>query len=235
MKEPAFLETSSTGFTVGNPSLKPERSFVWDIGLEQTLGKGGATSSLTWFRQSLRDLIQYTLSSPEPGGPNFFNVAEARTQGVEATLTVPLGAMTMSGAYTYLDSEVLEAGFDEGAGAVFVEGSSLIRRPGHQGRISAAYRFPRWALNGDIRWTGSRSDRDFSSWPGLPVELSSYTLLNVGVDVDILSGEGGRPGIDLQVRGENLLDERYQEVFGFDAPGRAFLVGIQMTFGKSGS
>lgn len=235
LKEPAFLETSSTGFTVGNPDLEPERSNVWEVGVEQALGERGLTTSLTWFRQSLQDLIQYTFFSPEPGGPNFFNVAEARTQGIEATLTAPMGALTVSGAYTYLDSEVLDAGFDEGDGANFVEGSTLIRRPKHQGSLSAVYRFARWTLNGKVRWTGSRSDRDFSAWPASPVELPSYSLLNVGADVSILSAGGGRPGINLQVRGENLLDGQYQEVFGFHAPGRSFLVGFQITFGESGS
>jgi vitamin B12 transporter len=234
LKEPAFLEISSTGFTVGNPDLEPEQSFVWEVGLEQALGERGLATSLTWFHQSLEDLIQYTFSSPEPGGPNFFNVAEAQVQGIEATLTAPFGALNVSGAYTYLDSEVLDAGFDEGAGANFVEGSALIRRPKHQGSLRAVYRSAGWSLNGNVLWTGSRSDRDFSEWPASPVELSSYTLLNVGAEVNILSVEGGRPGINLQVRGENLLDKEYHEVFGFDAPGRVFLVGINVTFGESG-
>ncbi len=234
LKEPAFLELSSTGFTVGNPDLKPERSLVWEVGLEQALGEGGLATSLTWFRQSLEDLIQYTFSSPETGGPNFFNVAEARIQGLEATLTAPLGALKLWGAYTYLDSEVLDAGFDEGEGAVFVEGSSLIRRPKHQGSLRAVYPFANWTLNGNVRWTGSRFDRDFSTWPASPVELSSYTLLSVGAEVNVLTAKGGRPGFDLNIRGENLLNETYQEVFGFHAPGRAFLVGIRMNFGESG-
>ena len=234
LKEPAFLETSSTGFTVGNPDLEPERSMVWEVGLEQALGEGGVTTSLTWFHQSIEDLIQYTFSSPEAGGPNFFNVAEARIQGVEAALTAPLGALSLSGAYTYLDSEVLDAGFHEGEGAVFVEGASLIRRPKHQGNLRIGYRFSNWTLNGNVRWTGPRSDRDFSAWPASPIELSSYTLLGVGAEVNLLTGEGGRPGIDLQIRGENLLDEEYQEIFGFPAPGRAFLVGFRMNFGESG-
>ena len=234
LKEPAFLETASTGFTVGNPDLKPERSQVWEVGVEQALGGRGVSASVTWFHQSLQDLIQYTFSGPEPGGPNFFNVAEAMIRGLEASLTAPFGDLTLTGAYTYLDSEVLDAGFDEGDGAVFVEGSDLIRRPRHQGSVRAGYRFARWALNGSVRWTGSRSDRDFSGWPAAPVSLASFTVLNLGADVNIVSAEGGRPGINLQARGENLLNEGYQEVYGFGAPGRAFLVGFQMTFGESG-
>jgi vitamin B12 transporter len=233
LKEPTFLETSSSGFSVGNPDLEPERSQVWEVGVEQRVGKPGLAVSLTWFRQSLRDLIQYTFTPPEQRGPNYFNVAEARTQGIEASVTAPLGDLSVSMAYTYLDAEVLDAGFDEGEGAIFVEGEALIRRPTHQGNLRAAYDFDNGTLTGDVRWTGSRWDRDFSAWPSAPVELPRYALVGVGAEVRLLMPDGRRPGVDLKIRGENLLDERYQELFGFDAPGRAVFVGFKVSYGGS--
>src|SRR5207244_12607182 len=33
-REPAFFENYSTGFTVGNPDLRPEHSRSWELGLE---------------------------------------------------------------------------------------------------------------------------------------------------------------------------------------------------------
>jgi outer membrane cobalamin receptor len=45
---------------------------------------------------------------------------------------------------------------------------------------------------------------------------------------------GGRPGFSLQVRAENLLDEDYEEVFGFRAPGRAILLGGRLQIGGGG-
>ncbi len=231
LKEPTFLETSSSGYSVGNPDLVPERSQVWEIGVDQPFGNRGLITSLTWFHQSLEDLIQYTFSVPEPGDPNFFNVAEAQARGIETAITAPLGDLTLSGSYTYLDTEVLDSGFDEGEGAVFVDGERLMRRPKHQGAVAVTYRIPRGAISGDLRWTGSRSDRDFSAWPASPVELSAYSLLGMGVELSLFRPKGGRPGLDLTLRGENLLDERYEGVFGFRGPGRAFLVGARMNFG----
>ena len=231
LKEPTFFETHSTGFSVGNPDLEPEQSRVWDLGLEQALGGSGAALSLTWFHQSFLDLIQYTYMPSHPTGPNYFNVAEARAQGLEVSLTAPLGGLVLSGGYTYLDSEVLDSGFDEGDGAVFVEGEALIRRPAHMGTLTALYRRSRAVLSGDLRWTGARADRDFSAWPATPLELPSYALLGLGLELDLVESKVGRPGIDLRLRAENLLDQEYQEVFGFPAPGRAFLVGLRMDFG----
>jgi vitamin B12 transporter len=232
LKEPTFFETSSSGFSVGNPDLKPERSWVWEMGVEQMLGEDGATASLTWFSQSFQDLIQYTFMPPDPGGPNYFNVAEARARGLEAALSAPIGDLTLSGSYTYLDSGVKDAGFDEGEGAIFVEGEPLIRRPRHMAALSAAYHLPRGAVTGGVRWTGKRSDRDFSGWPAAPVELGSHTLLSLGMEFQLLEVSGGRPGLALRLRGENLLDEEYQEMFGFAAPGRVFLIGARLDFGR---
>jgi vitamin B12 transporter len=231
MKEPTFLETSSSGFSVGNPDLDPEQSQVWEVGLEQPVGRSGFTTSLTWFHQRFENLIQYIFLPPTPGGPNYYNVAEAETQGLEATLTAPLGGVTLTGAYTFLDSEVVDAGFDEGDGATFVEGESLIRRPAHSWNVGAVYRLGRWSISGDIRWTGTRSDRDFSAWPAAPVDLPAYTLVGVGFEWRLLEARGGRPSMAVNLRTENLLDEKYETMFGFEAPGRAVLMGLRMDFG----
>lgn len=231
LKEPTFLETSSSGFSVGNPDLEPEASRVWEMGVEQALGDEGVEVSITWFHQNLENLIQYTFMPPDPAGPNYFNVAEARTRGLEATASIPLGRLNLSGAYTYMDSEVLDSGFDDGPGAVFVEGEALIRRPKHQTALTATYQLPRVVVSGGVHWTGSRTDRDFSDVPASPVELSSYTLVEFGANLDLIRPRGGRPGMEFQVKGENLLDERYEGIFGFAGPGRAFLVGVRMRFG----
>jgi len=231
MKEPTFLETHSSGFSVGNPELDPEVSMVWEAGMEQPVGNSGAQITLTWFDQTLEDLIQYTAMTPEPGGPNYFNVAEARSRGLEATGRFPLGDLLLSGGYTYLDTEVVDAGFDEGDGATFVEGEPLIRRPEHQFSLRALLSLGRGSLYGDLRVVGDRWDRNFGSWPATPVRLDRFTLLGLGADVELLEKQGSRPEFNLQIRAENLLDRRYQEVFGFRAPGRSYLVGGNLVFG----
>jgi vitamin B12 transporter len=233
-KEPTFLEAYATGWVVGNPDLRPERSLAWETGLEQSLGEGGSSLSLTWFQQSLEDLIQYTFLTPEPGAPNYFNVARARTRGLEADARVFVGSFGLSGAYTYLTSRVLDAGFDEGDGAVFVDGEPLIRRPGHQASGTATYRWERASLSGSVRWVGSRQDRDFSAWPTAAVELPAYLLLGLAGELDVLAPRDGKAGFTLHLKGENLLGKEYQEIFGFRAPGRSVVVGGRVRLGGRG-
>jgi vitamin B12 transporter len=230
-KEPAFTETSSTSYTVGNPELRPEQSRSWEVGLDQPVAGTAAHLSLTWFDQTLRDLIQYTFLPPEPEGPNFFNVAKARSRGLEATARIPLGASLLSVGYSLLDTKVLNAGFDEGEGAVFVEGEALIRRPRHQVSLTGRGPIPRGHLFGSVRWVSERVDRDFTGWPARSVELSPFLLLGMGGEVSLREARGRWPAVDFRVRVENLLDKGYQEVFGYPAPGRAFLVGGSVRMG----
>ena len=230
IKEPTFYETYATGFATGNPDLEPEESTSFEAGLDQELG-GIARFSLTGFRQSYRNLIQYTFSPPEPGGPNYHNVARSRSRGLEAEASVSASRVRLSGFYTYLDTEVEDSGFDEGPSATFVEGEPLLRRPRHTVGASAFVQVRDGiGLDASVRRTGERSDRDFSGWPASPVTLPAYTLVDLAASFELGSG-AGRPEMRLTVRMENLLDESYHEVWGFAAPGRAVYVGGSVAVG----
>lgn len=231
IKEPTFFEAFATGFATGNPDLDPEQSTSWEVGIEQRVA-GVARLSATWFDQSFDDLIQFTFSPPSPGDPNFFNVAEADARGLEVVGEATLRGLTLSAGWTWLDTEVVDSGFDEGEGATFVEGESLLRRPDNQ--LSFALSGPagervRW--NASVRHVGERDDRDFAAFPTRPVTLDSYTVLDAAVEVELMEASGRVPGVDVFVKGENLGDEEYQEVFGFRAPGRAVFVGARIRVG----
>lgn len=229
-KEPTFFEAFSTSvFALGNPDLEPEKSFAWEVGLDQVLGL--ASLSLTYFDQVFEDLIQYAGTPPVPEGPNYYNVARAASRGVEVGATAPVRAVDLSASYTYLRTRVLDAGFDEGESAVFVEGQRLLRRPEHQAHLGIAWRIGAHRLMVDGRYVGSRDDRDFVQFPAAPVKLDAYGLVVAGADLRILAGEGPRPETLLTLRIENLLDGEYQEVYGFNGPGRAFYLGLRVGVG----
>jgi len=232
IKEPTFFETFASGFVTGNPDLTPERSTSFEGGIDQDLG-GSLKLSLTGFSQNYRDLIQYTGSPPAEGDPNFFNVAKARSRGLEAEASVEARRLRLTGSWTYLDTEVQDSGFDEGPGATFVEGSALLRRPKHTMAASAFYPISsRVGLDVSVRRVGEREDRDFSSFPAEPVTLPAYTVLDLSASFDI-AGRGGGPGFTVTVRAENLLDSAYEEVWGFAAPGRGLYVGGRVILGGS--
>ncbi len=228
IKEPTFFETYATGFATGNPDLEPETSTSFEAGLDKELGDA-ARLSLTAFRQSYRNLVQYTSSPPAAGGPNYHNVAEASSRGIEAEASAAAGPVRLSGFYTLLDTEVEDSGFDEGPSATFVEGEPLLRRPKHTVGASAFVRIANGiALDASARRTGERGDRDFGSWPADPVTLPAYALVDLAARFEV---NRWGPGVRLTVRLDNLLDESYQEAWGFAAPGRAAYVGGSVAVG----
>jgi vitamin B12 transporter len=232
VKEPTFYENFATGFARGNPALDPETAFGWEAGVEQDVLEGRLRLTATYFRQRFEDLIQYTAQAPEPGGPNFFNVARAESRGLEATATLGLGFLETTASYTHLDTEVLDAGFHEGPGATFVEGEPLLRRPAHQVSLSGASALTdRASTSLAVRWVGEREDRNFSAWPAEAVTLNSYLALDATLSVQVLEAGSDGPGIALLLRGENLLDQGYQEAYGFPAPGRGIYGGVRVGFG----
>ncbi len=233
IKEPTFYENYATGFARGNPELDPERSIEWEVGLERELLDGAAAVRATYFRQRFQDLIQYTSAPPSPTDPNFFNVAAARASGVETELDVDAGPVRAGASWTWLHTEVTDAGFDSGSGAAFVKGEPLLRRPSESLAMHATARLGEGShVDTRLSFEGSRDDRDFTTFPATPVELRRYALWSVGGAWRVLPALARRPDVTLSVRAENLLDQRYHEVYGFPAPGRQLYVGLAVGVGE---
>ncbi|HTC24076.1 MAG TPA: TonB-dependent receptor [Gemmatimonadales bacterium] len=228
-KEPAFFDTFSTSpFARGNPDLRPERSTSFEGGVEQDLLRGSVTLSVTGFAQRFRDLIQYSGVPLTPNGPNYFNIAAANSSGIEAGATLRhLGPVEAGAFYTWVHSNVTDAGFDTGADATFVEGQRLIRRPTHSFTLRTAVRpLPRIQLGTVVNYVGSRDDLLFGTISTSRVTLPSYTTVDLSGRVMLLA-EGHRlPGFAIQARIANIFDKNYEQVAGYLSPGRTVTVGI---------
>lgn len=232
-KEPTFLENFSTGFVVGNPGLKGERTTSGEVGLEQELWEGRLTASATLFLQRFHDLIDYLGAPPTPGGPNYFNVAAATANGVETRVTLrPTGAITAGLSYTFLRTRVTRSGFDSSSGAQFSAGQPLIRRPAHAARLDLEWT-PAVRGSGvvSVTYVGHREDQDFASFPAPRVRLPAYTRVDVALRGELWRG-GQVPGVSLTARVQNALNARYEEVLHFSAPRRTLLVGAEIAVGR---
>jgi vitamin B12 transporter len=229
-KAPTFLENFGGGFVAGNPDLDPERSFLWEGGLDQSLLGGRVVLSGTYFDQTFSDLIQFTFDTPNPGDPNYFNVAEADASGVEVEATIePVTGLRIAGNYTYLRTRVINSGFDTEPGAVFVDGERLLRRPTHSFNVTADYTgWERGGVGVTLNRVGSRDDRDFAAFPVEPVVLDAYTTVALSGQLNVLQGGAMGSKLAWTFRVENLFDERYETVLGFPARGRTVLVGARV-------
>jgi vitamin B12 transporter len=232
IKEPTFYENFATGFARGNPNLAPERSRSWEVGLDQPLVGEDLLLRGTYFDQDFRDLIQYTATSPSPEAPSFYNVARARARGVEVALEGSVGPLWGSASWTWLATKVVNPGVASGPGDEFAPGGELLRRPRHSASLEMGAALGGGvALGGVVNVVGVRADRNFATYPATRVMLPRYTLVSLDASWRVERAAGRRPGVEISVRGENLLNRSYEEVVGFPAPGRAVYVGARVNVG----
>ncbi|MEM9311798.1 MAG: TonB-dependent receptor, partial [Pseudomonadota bacterium] len=203
------------GAFVGNPDLEPEESTSWEVGLDQDFADGKATLSITYFDAELENEIFTDFPPPtfiaSPGNRD----TKSTQHGFELALSALLGGgFSVNGTYSFLDAE--ENGAEE------------VRRPNHL--ASAALN---WAAPGDaasanlvVRYNGEAIDSDFTTgaFPAPTASLDAYTLVNLNVRVKLADG------INVFGRIENLLDETYEPVLTFVAPGVNGLIGFEARF-----
>jgi vitamin B12 transporter len=220
VKEPSFFESFGVSFFAqGNPHLRPERSRTFDLGVEQRLLSDRLRVEAVAFHHDYRDQIAYHVLDPATFQGSWTNLGRARARGLELSADAsPSAAARLAARYTLLDGEVLESG-DAFDNPVYAVGRSLLRRPRHQGALSARWRSGRVGLGMDVVLVGRRADSDFLSL-GLE-DNRGYTRLDARARVSLARG------IEAVLLGENLLDRRYQEVLGYPALGRSVRVGLR--------
>ena len=228
-KAPAFEETFSSSFTIGNTNLDPERTLSWEASAEYRVASR-LVMSATYFDQRFRDLIQYVLgdATTDFRGTNE-NLGAATARGLELDAQAPrLGRFDLGANLTLLRTRVTDAG--NGAFGTFVNGDRLLRRPAQSGAVSADFRVAkRSKIGAVVRYVGKRDDRDFNA--DERIELPAYTLLDLSTELSL--APAGRVLAPLTITGrvENVFDKKYQPAFGFRAPGTTVLVGMRAALG----
>jgi len=190
----------------GDPTfIKPEQSKGVEVGIQQPFANNKASVSLTYFRNSIRNLIVFD--------PTLFvlqQINQARTQGLETAFQWnPCDNFGFNAQYTYLDADDLTAG------------TRLIRRPRH-------------TLSGDV-WVKPLTklrigfgalyiiDRE-DGFGSAQRSVEDYLRLRLTASYEVSKD------CELFARIENLLGQRYQEVLGFPAMRTGAYAGIRLRF-----
>ncbi|HEX6630458.1 MAG TPA: TonB-dependent receptor, partial [Gemmatimonadaceae bacterium] len=213
---------------IGNPALEPERSTSWEGAVEQELLAGRATLAVTAFGQRFRDLIQYHLV--DAATPSYVNVAEARSDGVEAELRAqPLATLDVTASMTWLRTRVENAGFSTAPGDPFVDGARLVRRPARSAAATVRWHpAARATVGAAMTYVGQRDDVDYRDYPSTRVTLPGYALWDFNADVALRTAAPHRPAVAATLRVQNAFDRRYDAIVGFPGVGRMTLVGVRV-------
>ena len=188
------------GATSANSSIRPETSTSYDFGFELFFNEMNSTFSITYFDQDINDQINFSF-----GVGGYENIDKVNSEGFEIALDYQISKlMSLYLNYSYIDS-------------VDGNGSSLFYVAKDSGEAGLIYE-PNNSFSGSIiaRYNGSES--------------SSYGKIDSWIRFDVngsykLSGTN-----ELYFRIENLLDEEYQQIFGYGTPERSGFIGLRSKF-----
>jgi vitamin B12 transporter len=211
-RAPTFNDLFFPGFS--NATLQPEKSFSWDVGVDQRLAQRRVRLGLTYFYNKFTNQIFCCLPLAVFPFATTANIGRSRSAGIEFTSEVVLlDNLVATVNYTYTDSENL------------LTDRPLPREPRHRWNGSLTWEpIPRLSLFTEVHAV----TRQFETLGD--VYNSGHTRIDVGGTWRILERHGMLKALDLTARIDNILDEGYAEVRGFPALGIQALVGLRATF-----
>lgn len=201
-KAPSFDSLYFPNF--GNPNLQPETSRGYDAGILQKFGDG--TVELTYYNNKIKNLIG---SDPKTFLPA--NINRAKTHGFELSLDKPINRdfrLLLSGNTTATSSS----------------SSKLLRRPEFNASADLIANRGKFQADLGVVAQGKRFDSNF---------VNEFVAREYGgyVRTDFTLSYRVRPQLDVYARFGNLLDRKYEEVAGYQAPRFNVSIGIKaLTF-----
>lgn len=214
---------------VGSPDLKPETSESWELGLYYMGEDGwleGVESSVTVFRNDVKDRISISRTSDvnaAPGYQNFvgftangvpvfsyYNVNKARIQGVETELKIPFNdEWKLSINYTYNDGRDVSNG----------ENKPLSDLPFHTANGTLDWKplaLEDWSFYVSGHYTGQkRADSATAKTPG------GYTIWNTGAAWQVTKDVKLRAGV-LNLGDKDLSRDDYS----YNEDGRRYFMAV---------
>jgi len=209
---PSFIEQFGflTSTFVPNSGLMPESSIGWDAGYEQMLWNGRVVVDVTYFNSRLEhEIVFVSLPSFKSSVRNLDGTSTR--EGIETTAKFrPADWLTLSGTYTYTDAR------DD-------KGMPEIRRPRHAASGSATVTFleNRAKATFNVVYNGKMPDTVFT-FPSSTVDLNAYMLVGGIVSYDLT------PWSTVYLRGENVFNQRYEEVYSYRSPGASVYAGLKV-------
>ena len=191
------------GFFGSNQDLEPEENRTIEGGIEYNKGNNFRTSVLFFNREEKNFFIyDFTLG--------YLNATDKlHTRGIELELRTQVhDKLSLTANYTFIEHEEAVA----------------VQIPKHKANLELGYDFSnRTFASLSYQYTHDRLTNDFSTFPATPVNLESFSLVNLYASH---STDGGKikffAGID------NLLNEDYSELYGFTSLGRNVRIGFRL-------
>ncbi len=203
---------------MGSTSLKPEDSWLTDIGVEYTrqfTDTYGITAKLDGFHYSLTNKIT---SMPDPNDPTgwtwlMYNIGKVHDNGLDATITFnkTKGDFKFNLTARYSYQSAIEKTADS---ADYGKQIPYVAR--HTAAAIASLDYKGWKANLNYNLRSGRNDTsgEMPAWNTLDITFSK------GFDIRTVE-------LTVFLKGSNLFNERYEIVRYYPVPGISFTGGIE--------
>jgi len=206
---PSLFQLFSPSF--GNTNLEPQEDATIEAGLVLDLGKNFSLSTV-YFNRDQQHIIEFvtldftTFESEYQNGSDEFKV-----NGVEVELASQLTkGLNLNANYTFTERK---------DGIIF-------RAPKHKANLNLGYVVNNATyLSLNYQFTGERTATAFNADFTERLTLDSYSLFDLNINHTIMKDR-----LKLYGTISNILNEDYQEVFGFATLGRNYRVGLKFDF-----
>jgi vitamin B12 transporter len=226
-----FHASYGTGFRAPSPferatnaaaalrELREEDSRGVDAGVEQRFAARAAKIDVTLFEQWIRneirfDNVGFTGYFQEPG-KSFARGVEITGTWHKAVRFGPMTAFDLQTALTYTDSKVHSPDAENGL--------PRIRRPRYMTATTLSLDFAE--DRGDLTITLRSAAKTEDGFSSFRVPLDAYGAVDVSARWKLT------PRVEAFVRGDNVLNEQYEEVSGFATSDAAIYAGLRIRGG----
>jgi outer membrane receptor protein involved in Fe transport len=223
------------GFELGftdNPNLRPEQSISVDAGVEQRFANDKAVFDVTYFYNRYKDqIVSLGGSFADLSTFSSANLAKSRAYGLESSLRLrPLRSLEVTAEYTWLNTAILALDGTTGVQLPFAVGEPLIRRPRSSAGYNVTWTHKRLMLNSNASIRGAVLDLE-PNFGSFACEIDLPCLFSSKGYVDVSAGFSYTfpRGVEIYGHVNNLLNQKYEESFGFPALHLNFVSGIKFS------
>ena len=190
---------SEYGSPWGNPALVPEKSFSLEGGFQAAMHQ--LSLKVGYFDTRFRDMVVFDYQTYR-----LENSERDRIRGWQVQPELALSHISLSGSFMKLQAVNQDTG------------ERLVRRPDFVVKLTLQGDWRKWYAGVLGRYVGKRKDYDEKS--SQVVDSESFTVFSLTAGYKLTSR------INLFVKGQNVLDHQYMEIFGYPAPGRLWYFGF---------
>jgi vitamin B12 transporter len=212
-RSPSLYQLSSE---YGNSKLNPEITTSYEAGFDWEIVKNKLSFNTQFFKRNAKDVIYFKNLSGPPYG-QYTNGQQQKDKGFETELKYHDSEIHASAYYAYVTGKLTDE--------TGVQINNLYRRPKSTLGANISYDvLSDFQVGVNYKYTGSRTDQDFSTYPSSVITLEHYNLVDLHLDYKATK--------NLNVFGDlnNVLDTKYIDWLGYNTRGINFMLGARYQF-----